>query len=65
MGLDMYLKASKYLSGWDHASDAEKATFARILDGAGLERADIDGGSPSGSVEFTVCYWRKANAIHA
>lgn len=66
MGLDMYLKAEKYLSGWNHEKgEKEKSLFSNTLKAAGLTMKDIAEGSPSGNVEFNVGYWRKANAIHS
>ena len=64
MGLDMYLSAEKYISGWDHNKDEAKASFAKILEAADLDSEDIAPGSPSGTLNLNVMYWRKANAIH-
>ena len=64
MGLDMYLKAEKYISGWDHSKNEAKEQFAKIIDAAGLDSEDIATGSPSGTLSLNVMYWRKANAIH-
>jgi hypothetical protein len=64
MGLDMFLSAEKYISGWDHNKDEAKASFAKILEAAGLDSEDIACGSPSGTLSLNVMYWRKANAIH-
>jgi len=63
MGLDMYLEAEKYLSGWSHAKPAEKKLQADVLRAAGLSGFRCDD-SPSASLEVTVAYWRKASAIH-
>ncbi len=65
MGLDMYLKASKYVAGYSFSQDQDKSTYAALLKAAGLELVDVDENTPSAQVEFTVAYWRKANAIHA
>jgi hypothetical protein len=65
MGLDMYLSASRYLAGWEHANAAEQAIFNAVREAAGLEAGDITSESPSGDISFNVCYWRKANHIHA
>jgi len=59
MGLDMYLSAEKYISGWDHNKDEAKASFAKILEAAGLDSEDIASGSPSGTLSLNVMYWRK------
>ncbi len=64
MGLDMYLKASKYISGWDFSSEETKAQYAKLLELAGLTKEQLDPGSPSGHIELTVGYWRKANSVH-
>lgn len=64
MGLDMYLKARKYISGWNHNKEGEKFLFAKTLKVAGLTMKDVAEGSPSGYLEINVGYWRKANAIH-
>ena len=60
MGLDMYLKAEKYVGGWDKGGK-ERAEYDQILAMTGLKRCDD---APSATVRVTVAYWRKANAIH-
>ena len=58
MGLDMYLTARKYVSTWDEPDLRED-----LLDLFGLGDHSLpDSGV---NVEFTVAYWRKANAVHA
>lgn len=64
MGLDMYLKAQKYVGGWNHCKDEEKQAYAKIVRASGLGEWRC-GGSPSLTVSVKVAYWRKANAIHA
>ena len=64
MGLDMYLRASKYVSGHSFSKEAEKEEYAKIIDIMGEYRALADKGTPSGEVTITAMYWRKANAIH-
>lgn len=64
MGLDMYLRAGKYVGGWDFADKAEKDQFAQILAALNLPRSVVASGSPSMIVNVTVGYWRKANSIH-
>jgi hypothetical protein len=60
MGLDMYLKAEKYVGGWNHRDGKDEfEAFARLTGVKPTER------SPSFTVGATVGYWRKANAIHA
>ena len=66
MGLDMYLHAERYLSGYDHTPEPQKALYSTTADAAGL--ADyVAPGMDSKHAEVSVCvaYWRKANAIHA
>lgn len=61
MGLDMYLRAERYLPGFEFAEDDEKDRYRKVLEIVGLKG---DASSPSATVEVTVAYWRKANAIH-
>jgi hypothetical protein len=61
MGLDMYLHAKKYVSGWSHEKDTSEFQRLRAL----YPEVEIDEGSPSIELVFTVGYWRKANAIHS
>ncbi len=63
MGLDQYLKASRYVGGWNHESDAEKALYASLLGQLGLQPG-INPGAPSLTASVNVGYWRKANQIH-
>ena len=63
MGLDMYLYARRYVSGWRHDTAEERNEFDRMVELFGMEKFVTDS-SPSAYVEFTVAYWRKANAIH-
>jgi len=58
MGLDMYLEAEKYVSGYGHRQERDQ-----VLDA-------LDAGYPPlaensfATVTVSVAYWRKANAIH-
>ena len=63
MGLDQYLQASKYVSGYKHHDDDTKAEYKTLAEMFGVGEY-VDPDSPSASVEFTVAYWRKANQIH-
>lgn len=65
MGLDMYLKASCYVSGWDHGTSLEKTAFKALLKAGGLTAKDVCENLPAGDISITVAYWRKANQIHA
>ncbi len=61
MGLDMYLYAERYVSGWGHSKPEEREHCAAIAAMVGLKPTED---SPSLTVRVTVAYWRKANAIH-
>lgn len=63
MGLDMYLYAEKFVSGYDFDKNHEKDMYNKVVNaigGAGFASAD----SPSLTVKMTAMYWRKQNAIH-
>lgn len=60
MGLDMYLSAEKYISGYDFNPE-EQAIFKQIVGLAGMPLMEE---SKSLEVNLRVAYWRKANAIH-
>jgi hypothetical protein len=60
MGLDMYLHAQKYVSGWARIDDTtEFDSLTRLY-----PEIEVSDESRSAQVQFTVGYWRKANAIH-
>lgn len=61
MGLDMYLHAKKYVGGWSHMKDTTEYQTIRSL----FPDVPVSDDSPSAEVQFTVGYWRKANAIHS
>lgn len=63
MGLDMYLWAEKYVSGFKHSGRLENDKFKNILAAAGLSGTETSS-SPSARVSVNVVYWRKANQIH-
>jgi len=68
MGLDMYLEAKKYISGWDHNKEGkEKNKRIRKM----FPELNITGETWGDNdnlgyiiISFEVGYWRKANAIH-
>jgi len=60
MGLDMYLKAEKYVGGWNYDGGKDEA-FDGLVKLMGIKPIER---SPSITVGVTVGYWRKANAIH-
>ena len=55
MGLDMYLKGSRWISSW---KEGDKELGEKIAQLVGQEKSFVD------TVEIEVGYWRKANAIH-
>lgn len=59
MGLDMYLIAEKYISGFPDRPDPE---YAPIVKAVGIEPTSAN---PAVNIRAYVGYWRKANAIHA
>ena len=62
MGLDMYLKARKFVSNWDFREE-DKPVNQAIREAVGLgHRNDEDA---TAEVTIGIGYWRKANAIHA
>jgi hypothetical protein len=61
MGLDMYLEARKYVSGYEFQADESKQEYRAVCDALGLESVES---TPALTVNFTAMYWRKANAIH-
>lgn len=63
MGLDMYLYAEQYVSGYDFNPDAETEKYRDLVSAFNAEDV-VDDSTPSAYVKFTVGYWRKANAIH-
>jgi len=63
MGLDMYLKASRYLSNYSFSNEKDRKDYASLLELAGLKGVDTSN-HPSAEISFTIAYWRKANAIH-
>lgn len=62
MGLDMYVYAERYISGYEFSPDAERLIFHEVVN-AGLQNVS-DSHSPSVTVRVVAAYWRKANAIH-
>lgn len=54
----MYLNAERFVSGYDHDKDKD---FNKILGLLNLDESDAE---RSMTVNVTVGYWRKANAIH-
>lgn len=65
MGLDMYLKASKYVGGWEHSGRPEQLAFLNVLRAIGIPAKAVTQSAPSLTVDFNIAYWRKSNQIHA
>lgn len=63
MGLDMYLRAKHYVSGYEWEGNTDRELYNGLRDLFGVGQF-IDPHTPSAEVSFTVAYWRKANAIH-
>ena len=63
MGLDMYLHAERYVTGYDFRGPVEQKLYRSVVSLVGLAKG-IDPETPSGTVSITVAYWRKANQIH-
>jgi hypothetical protein len=65
MGLDQYLSARAYVSGYDHRPLDEQNTYEEMLNLAGFTKADLSKeASPFIELEISVGYWRKANQVH-
>lgn len=61
MGLDMYLEARRYVSGYSHSGEEENELFRTIVDA--VDMADVND-ERFATVNVNVAYWRKANAVH-
>jgi hypothetical protein len=61
MGLDMYLEARRFVSGYSHSKDEEKELFKTITEAVGMEDMNDE---RFATVSVNVAYWRKANHIH-
>lgn len=66
MGLDMYLRASEYVSRSDFSADEirENPLFTQIVKQFGVEDSIDKTGFAGVSIAFPMGYWRKANQIH-
>jgi hypothetical protein len=71
MGLDMYLRASEYVSrnNWGRDEDGNildtpNKTFKAIVEAFEMEDVIDKTGFAGISVDFPMGYWRKANQIH-
>jgi hypothetical protein len=61
MGLDMYLSARKFVSGYDFKDD--KALYKAIIEQVGASGFASEH-TPHMNISVTTAYWRKANQIH-
>lgn len=61
MGLDMYLEARRFVSGYSHSGEEENQLFNDLAKTIGMEQAHDERYI---TVNVNVAYWRKANAIH-
>lgn len=61
MGLDMYLEARQFVSGYSHSGEEENQKFLQIVQSVGMEDVHDE---RFATVNVNVAYWRKANAIH-
>ncbi|CAB4133473.1 hypothetical protein UFOVP257_210 [uncultured Caudovirales phage] len=66
MGLDMYLKAKKYLSQFDEKDESKIESINDMFFPSNLTHKDDDFSRSISIKEVAaeVAYWRKANAIH-
>lgn len=66
MGLDMYLEARKFVSGYSFEPIDEQNSYENLLDSVGMSRADFSPeASPFIYISINVAYWRKVNAVHS
>ena len=64
MGLDMYLRANKYISAYEFSGAPSKEIYQAVVKAIGAEEiASPD--TPTATVDVNIGYWRKANHIHA
>jgi len=67
MGLDMYLRATEYVSRYDYDgnnADDNNPLFAQLVEK--FDVSDAIGDTPFGgiSIDFPMGYWRKVNSVH-
>jgi hypothetical protein len=63
VGLDQYLTAKKFLSPSEWRGEAVNKQYDTIIKAAEAEKL-VNSPFPNASVEISVGYWRKENAIH-
>ena len=67
MGLDMYLRATEYVSRWDYDGNNENDNnplFDTIVDTFDVRDAIGDTTFGGISIDFPMGYWRKVNSVH-
>ena len=67
MGLDMYLRATEYVSRWDYDGNNENDNnplFDIIVDTFDVRDAIGDTTFGGISIDFPMGYWRKVNSVH-
>jgi hypothetical protein len=52
-----------YVGGWEFAPEHERRIYTGLVDDFDV-REYLEPDSPSANVQFTIGYWRKANAVH-
>jgi len=67
MGLDMYLRATEYVSRYDYDGnnpDDNNPLFKQLVEK--FDVSDAIGDTPFGgiSIDFPMGYWRKVNSVH-
>ena len=66
MGLDMYLEARKFVSGYSFEPIDSQNAYENILASVDLSRTDLSPeASPFIYLSINVAYWRKVNAVHS
>lgn len=66
MGLDMYLEARKFVSGYSFEPIDSQNAYENILASVDLSKADLGAdASPFIYLSVNVAYWRKVNAVHS
>lgn len=58
MGLDMHLRASKYLYAWDGGNVLDKKVAETVSELLGLNEFEVK------EITIDAAYWRKSNQIH-
>ena len=62
MGLDMYLRAQKYVGGWKHSPEENREEFKAVLSAVGWTEGDVSSESPSVNVSVAKASSNSASA---